>query len=38
VDGDSVSLALDGGMVRIPHERIRRSNLISQPDGSRRKS
>jgi ribosome maturation factor RimP len=38
VDAETVSLAVDGGMVRIPHERIRRSNLISQPDGSRRKS
>jgi ribosome maturation factor RimP len=37
-DADSVSLAVDGGMVRIPHRQIRRSNLISQPDGSRRES
>jgi ribosome maturation factor RimP len=38
VDADAVSLAADGGMVRIPHERIRRSNLIPQPAGSRRTS
>ena len=37
-DAEAVSLAADGGMVRIPHERIRRSNLISQGDGSRRPS
>ena len=37
-DAEGVSLAADGGMVRIPHERIRRSNLISQGDGSRRAS
>jgi ribosome maturation factor RimP len=37
-DADAVSLAADWGMVRIPHERIRRSNLISQPEGSRRPS
>ena len=35
-DTEGVTLAADGGMVRIPHERIRRSNLISQGDGSRR--
>lgn len=35
-DEEGVSLAADGGMVRIPHERVRRSNLISQPDGSRK--
>jgi ribosome maturation factor RimP len=38
VDADSVLLALDGGMVRVPHRQVRRANLISQPDGSRRKS
>ena len=32
-DAEGVSLAADWGMVRIPLERIRRSNLISQPDG-----
>jgi ribosome maturation factor RimP len=37
-DPDGVSLAVDAGMVRIPHEHIRRSNLISQGDGSRRTS
>jgi ribosome maturation factor RimP len=37
-DSDGVALAADWGMVRIPHERIRRSNLISQRDGSRRAS
>ncbi|MGH2978753.1 MAG: ribosome maturation factor RimP [Solirubrobacterales bacterium] len=37
-DPEGVSLAADWGMVRIPHERIRRSNLISQPEGSRRPS
>ena len=37
-DAEAVSLAADAGMVRIPHERIRRSNLISQGDGSRRPS
>lgn len=37
-DAEGVSLAADGGMVGIPHERIRRSNLMSQPDGSRRPS
>jgi len=35
-DADGVSLAADWGMVRIPHERIRRSNLISEGDASRR--
>ena len=35
-DAEGVSLAADWGMVSIPHERIRRSNLISQGDGSRR--
>ena len=35
-DAEGVSLAADWGMVRIPRERIRRSNLVSQPDGSRR--
>jgi ribosome maturation factor RimP len=35
-DAEGVTLAADGGVVRIPHERIRRSNLISQGDGSRR--
>ena len=38
VDTEAVSLAADAGMVRIPHERIRRSNLIQQPAGSRRTS
>jgi ribosome maturation factor RimP len=37
-DAEGVSVAADWGMVRIPHERIRRSNLISQGDGSRRAS
>jgi ribosome maturation factor RimP len=42
-DDDGIALAADWGMVRIPHERIRRSNLISQNlisqgDGSRRAS
>lgn len=37
-DAEAVSLALDGGMVHIPHARIRRSNLIPQPEGSRRPS
>jgi ribosome maturation factor RimP len=36
VDDEAVSLAAHEGMVRIPHERIRRSNLIQQPAGSRR--
>ena len=35
-DAEGISLAADWGMVRIPHERIRRSNLISQGEGSRR--
>jgi ribosome maturation factor RimP len=37
-DAEGVSLAADWGMARIPHERIRRSNLISEGDGSRRAS
>jgi len=37
-DDEGITLAADWGMVRIPHERIRRSNLISQGDGSRRAS
>jgi ribosome maturation factor RimP len=37
-DDEGISLAADWGMVRIPHERIRRSKLISQPEGSRRPS
>jgi ribosome maturation factor RimP len=37
-DDEGVTLAADWGMVRIPHERIRRSNLISQGGGSRRAS
>jgi ribosome maturation factor RimP len=37
-DDEGITLAADWGMVRIPHERIRRSNLISQGDGSRRTS
>ena len=37
-DADGVSLAADWGMVRIPQERIRRANLISQPEASRRTS
>jgi ribosome maturation factor RimP len=37
-DAEGVSLAADWGMVQIPHERIRRSNLIAQSDGLRRKS
>jgi ribosome maturation factor RimP len=35
-DDEGVSLAVHGGMVQIPYDRIRRSNLITQPDGSRR--
>lgn len=35
-DAEGVTLAADWGMVRIPHERIRRSNLISEGDASRR--
>jgi len=38
VDDEAVSLAADWGMVQIPHERIRRSNLISQPEASGRPS
>jgi ribosome maturation factor RimP len=37
-DAEGVSLAADWGMVRIPLSRIRRSNLISQPEASRRTS
>jgi ribosome maturation factor RimP len=37
-DEAGVALAADWGMVRIPHERVRRSNLIPQPEGSRRPS
>lgn len=37
-DAEGVSLAADWGMVRIPLNRIRRSNLISQPEASRRTS
>jgi len=36
-DAEGVSLAADWGMVRIPHERIRRSNLISPPAGGSRR-
>jgi ribosome maturation factor RimP len=35
-DAEGVSLAGDWGMAHIPHERIRRSNLLSQPEGRRR--
>ena len=35
-DDDGVTLAADWGMVRIPHARIRRSNLMQQHEGSRR--
>jgi ribosome maturation factor RimP len=37
-DAEGVSLAADWGMVRIPLDRIRRSNLISPPEASRRTS
>jgi ribosome maturation factor RimP len=37
-DAEAVSLAADGGMVRIPRERVRRSNPIPEGDGSRRPS
>lgn len=37
-DAGGVTLAADWGMVRIPLERIRRANLISQPESSRRAS
>lgn len=37
-DAAGISLAADWGMVRIPLERIRRANLISQPEASRRTS
>jgi ribosome maturation factor RimP len=37
-DAQGVSLAADWGMVRIPLSSIRRSNLISQPEASRRTS
>jgi ribosome maturation factor RimP len=36
VDDEGVTLAADWGMVRIPHARIRRSNLMQQHEGSRR--
>ena len=35
-DAEGVTLAADWGVARIPHERIRRSNLVSERDGSRR--
>ena len=37
-DAEGISLAADWGMVRIPLTSIRRSNLIPQPEASRRTS